>query len=58
MLGLQRDIRKFSKYGQPRYTLESHVPAKTESNIGRGHEKAIDVSAGDKAEKINCCTIL
>jgi len=58
MLGLQRDIRKFSKYGKPRIALESHEPAHNEANIGGRHEKAIDVSAGDKAEKINCCTIL
>lgn len=45
MLSLQRDIRKFSKYGQPGTSFQSHDPAATESGDG-GHEKVIsDVSA-------------
>ena len=60
MLSLQRDIRKFSKYGQPGISFQSHDPANNKSDAG-SHEKVIsDVSAGDNAEnkKLNNCTIL
>jgi hypothetical protein len=60
MLSLQRDIRKFSKYGQPVTSFQSHDPTGTESGDG-GDEKIIsDVSAGDNPEKkkVNNCTIL
>ena len=60
MLSLQRDIRKFSKYGQPGTSFQSHDPAAKESDAG-GHEKVIsDVSAGDNngMKKVNNCTIL
>jgi hypothetical protein len=60
MLSLQRDIRKFSKYGQPGTSFQSHDPDNNESDAG-GHEKIIsDVSAGDNPEKkkVNNCTIL
>ena len=60
MLSFQRDISKFSKYGQPGTSFQSRDPAAKESDAG-SHEKVIsDVSAGDnnEKEKVNNCTIL
>ena len=57
MLSLQRDIRKFSKYGQPGASFQSHDPAEHRADAGK---VISDVSAGDNPEnkKVNNCTIL